>query len=187
MKKILIIAVILVGIIYLPIVIINVMINCADDHPSLPKFFYSHNVESSKNAGIFYYEYDPTSVQYKSICFIAEAFVQHSLETRYGIDSLKLRKDMSYLMLKFTDERDMREIGYGKDWVINEEWNSIPTNAYYTFKEYVNDELPKDTLIFFIREKHTAIDSLDCSIKTVPMVTWDTVQSFQLIRKKDNP
>lgn len=185
-KKILLGIIVLLGIYYVSTAIMDLIINLAYcyDPPGITLKYHKYNkIDECKKKGSFCFEYDSVSVKYKSITFNVNAYVQHPYAAYRNVDTLILCRDKSSLMLLFTDERDMREINYGKDWVINDEWNNIPTNAYYIYKSYRNFEMPEDTLTFYIREKRI-VNNLDHSQYENSMsAAWDTVQSFQLVRK----
>lgn len=148
----------------------------------------SKNIEESKKYGAFLFEYEvPTVIVYDTIQipFVA-AFAERRYQYQdYHSDSISY---FSYnqIVLRLADE-DFELPGYGKHWVVDDHsrmaWNK--TGIYET----EDGVLPPDTFTCYIREHKHYTDSLgniqylkrDSLGRSWP---YDTIQSFQLIRKK---
>lgn len=153
-------------------------------HEPLPTFYLSKDISDSKEHNLYLWEYKSDTVEYKSVKFVVYAFAEKYAIVEKRTNLIKPCNSVCLRVL-FQDERDMRECGYSRDWIINKLWY-IPTNKYCRVEDYTQEQISSDTLTFYIRECHSSLDGKPLQLKETRMdsfAVWDTIQTFQLIRK----
>lgn len=161
--------------------------NCIIGRKNLSIGGFSRSIDESKKNGAFLFEYEMAKVVvYDSIIIqFQTAFAERNYRWKnYITDSLRFLEDCNIVILL---DKEVQLPGYGEQWVIDEQFKmSRNKHCIYRIK---NEESVPDTFTCYIREHKHFVNSLgnlqfvevDSCGKRWPC---DTIQSFQLIRKK---
>lgn len=147
--------------------------------------YRSSSVAGSKEVGAFICEYEPVDIIYKDVAFsVDSAFAEHAyrLYEEYP-DSVFLYNDHCRVRISFGGWEQLRFKGYNNTWIIEKEMSLLTDGIInYDYKMPV----PPDTITLYIRECHPTLDSIGARFYYDALecdVHWDTIQSFQLIKK----
>ena len=149
------------------------------------KSYHSSSVAGSQEVGAFICEYEPVNIIYKDVAFsVDSAFAEHAykLFEEYP-DSVFFYNDHCRVRISFGGWEQLRFKGYNNTWIIDKKMSLLIDGIInYDYKM----PTPPDTITLYIRECHPTLDSIGARFYYDALecdVHWDTIQSFQLIKK----
>lgn len=156
-----------------------------EGHDPSKKILYSKTIEISQRCRAFIHEYKPQPCMYQGVNIrIKTAFAEYGhYLLKEDSDSICLNKESYYIHVIYENIEQLREIGYGKTWIIDDKMVS-PSNDGMT-SYWHKSSLPPDTLILYIRECHPSLDSIGSRYYSnflEHQLKWDTIQSIILLR-----